>query len=261
MEFARSKDGTLIAYSVSGRGAPLVLVHGTGDSHFRWASVSAALGESFRLHTMDRRGRGQSGDSPCYELEREFEDVLAVIEAAGAPVYLLGHSFGGICALEAAARTDRVKKMILYEPPITVVGEEMYDSKFLARVEELLSMGDLQGIWVSFLKEVIRMSDGEIERSKASPSWKARVAISGVLPREARERSTYRFDPARFAGFRVPTLLLTGSESPPPLRAAVGMLHENLHYSRVAVLDGQRHSAMSGAPDAFLREVLGFLRD
>jgi pimeloyl-ACP methyl ester carboxylesterase len=122
IETIPSKDGTLIAYQRSGEGPPLILVHGTGGSHVRWAPILSALEPHFGLYAVDRRGRGESGDAASYAIEREFEDVAALVEAIGQPVYLLGHSYGGICALEAARLTQHIRKLILYEPPITSPG-------------------------------------------------------------------------------------------------------------------------------------------
>jgi pimeloyl-ACP methyl ester carboxylesterase len=113
-----SADGTRIAYERSGSGPPLVLVHGSLNDHGIWAAVAPALAQHFTVYAMDRRGRGESGTSSEPELERQFEDVLAVIDAAGAPVDLIGHSFGAHCALGAAAMApERVKHLVLYEPP------------------------------------------------------------------------------------------------------------------------------------------------
>jgi pimeloyl-ACP methyl ester carboxylesterase len=109
-ETVLSEDGTSIAVWQSGEGAPLVLVHGTTADHTRWAPVLPALEERFNVLAIDRRGRGRSGDADDYAIEREFENVAAVVEWAGDGVNLLGHSYGGVCAIEAALLTDRVRK-------------------------------------------------------------------------------------------------------------------------------------------------------
>ncbi|MBD0283128.1 MAG: alpha/beta fold hydrolase, partial [Thermoleophilaceae bacterium] len=118
MERVVSADGTPIAVWASGEGSPLVLVHGAAADHSRWAPVLPALAERFTVLAVDRRGRGGSGDADAYALEREFEDLAAVVEWAGEGVNVLGHSYGGVCALEAALRTDRIRKLVLYEPPM-----------------------------------------------------------------------------------------------------------------------------------------------
>lgn len=264
--FTTSADGTPIACHVEGSGPALVLVHGTGDTWMRWAAVIPGLARRFRVLAMDRRGRGRSGDGPEHSLEREVEDVAAVLRAAsaagpdpGGPPLLIGHSFGGILALEAALRTP-VKKLILYEPPILLSGRDLHDA-FVSRVDALLARGELEEIWVSFLRDVLLMTDEEIARYRESRSWKARVEMAALLPREAHARGSYRFDAARFRGFDAPTLLLRGTESSPELHAAVAALTSALPGSRVADLRGESHVAMSSAPELFLEEVIGFLEE
>src|SRR5215203_7442570 len=120
-----SKDGTPIAYWRSGQGLPLVLVHGTTADHSRWAPVMPAFERHFSMCAIDRRGRGGSGDSDDYAIEREFEDVAAVVDSLGEPAFLVGHSYGALCALEATLLTPNVRKLVLYEPPIDVTEEKL----------------------------------------------------------------------------------------------------------------------------------------
>jgi pimeloyl-ACP methyl ester carboxylesterase len=113
-----SNDKTLISFQQSGTGHPLLFVHGTSTDHNSWSQVSPRLEDHFSVYAMDRRGRGASGDSSDYALLREVEDLVAVVEAIGAPVALVGHSFGGLLSLEAALLTDKITHLILYEPAI-----------------------------------------------------------------------------------------------------------------------------------------------
>jgi len=107
---------------------------------------------------MDRRGRGDSGDRPEYAIEREFEDVATVVNSLDAPVLLLGHSIGAVCALEAAMRTDMLAGLVLYEAPVRQ-GESWYPSPdLLERLESLLAIGDREGVIRTFLAEVPRLS-------------------------------------------------------------------------------------------------------
>src|SRR5207253_10380171 len=114
----KSKDGTRIAFARSGDGPPLVLVHGTTADHTRWAPILGELEARFTVHAMDRRGRGGSGDAQDYSLEKEFDDIVAVVDSIGEPVHLLGHSYGALCSLEASLLTKNIRKLVLYEPPI-----------------------------------------------------------------------------------------------------------------------------------------------
>jgi pimeloyl-ACP methyl ester carboxylesterase len=114
-----SRDGTEIAYWSSGRGSPIVVVHGTPADHTRWKPLLPYLEPHFTVHAIDRRGRGARGDAPEYDLFREFEDTAAVIdsvpEISGSLVDLYGHSHGGIVAFGAAMLTPSIRKMLLYE--------------------------------------------------------------------------------------------------------------------------------------------------
>jgi len=102
-----------------------VLVHGGTADHTRWLSILPALEERFTVYAVDRRGRGLSGDAPEYAIEREFEDVAAVVDAIDGPVDVLGHSYGALCALEAALLTDKIRRLALYEPPVPT-GRQMF---------------------------------------------------------------------------------------------------------------------------------------
>jgi pimeloyl-ACP methyl ester carboxylesterase len=255
---AISRDGTRIAYWRSGSGPPLVLVHGTTADHTRWARVLPSLEQHFTVHAMDRRGRGDSGDSPGYAIEREFEDVAAVVEAVGEPVFLLGHSYGAICALEASLLTAKVRRLILYEPPLPL-GDPFYLPGVPDRIQALVNAGDPEAGLEVFVREVLRMPEQEFERYRALPSWKGRVKLAPTIARELAIDRRYTFRPERFTGFSIPTLLLAGSDSPPAFRKAVDVLAAVLSDSRVAVMAGQRHVAMDTAPELFLAEVGRFL--
>ena len=172
MEFISSKDGVPIACWCSGSGAsePLLLVHGTSGDHFAWTPVLAALEQQFCVWTIDRRGRGRSGDLDDYALERESEDIAAVIDAIGCPVHLLGHSFGGLCALEAALLTPNIGSLILYEPSISLAGSG-WSSEFDAHLQALLDSGNREGALLFFFREIVKSPPHELAALQAGPSW------------------------------------------------------------------------------------------
>src|SRR5688572_28968236 len=178
MQAARSRDGTSIAYESSGSGPPLVLVHGTTGTLRRWAPVLPMLEAHFTVHAIDRRGRGASGDASPYAMEREFEDVAAVVDAIDEPVHLLGHSFGAICALEAACRTPNLRRLVLYEPPIPMPGHVAFEPSTLERLQALLDAGDREGLLTVFFREVNGMPATQFEQFRTSPMWQARVALA-----------------------------------------------------------------------------------
>ncbi len=261
MEYVLSKDGTSIAYARSGSGTPLILVHGSGADHTRWAPVLPKLEQSFTVCAVDRRGRGQSGDSDPYSVEREFEDLSAVIEAMDGLVNLLGHSYGGLCALGAALRTTRLGRLILYEPPLPVSGVNQPSTKSLAKLQALIASGDRDEAVVTFAREVAGASDAEIDLMRASPTaWAGRLAAIHTVVRELQVTSSdYAVNVARLKTLTTPTLLLLGSDSPPHLHAGAKTLQAILPNVSVAILPGQQHVAMNTAPELFTAEVIRFL--
>jgi pimeloyl-ACP methyl ester carboxylesterase len=260
IETVRSKDGTPIAYERRGHGPPLVMVHGTTVNHTRWGGVVSKLAEHFSLLMVDRRGRGESGDAPEYNIEREFEDVVAVLESTEVPACLLGHSYGAICSLEASRLTARIAKMVLYEPPLPLPGHRpIFSADLATRLEKLLAAGDRDGVVATFMREVIRMSDREIESMRRTSSWAVRLSAAHTIPREVAVATTYRFDAERFAQVRVPTLFLVGSRSPAHFHEATALASAALSGSQVETLRGQGHAAMSTGPRLFLEKVMPFL--
>jgi len=251
-----SADGTPIACWRSGSGPPLVLVHGTAADHARWAPVLPALGERFTVIAIDRRGRGESGDAAGYAIEREYEDVAAVADWAGPGTSLLGHSYGGVCALEAALLSGSVGRLVLYEPPM---GKVSPPAELIERLEERLAADDRDGLLRVFMREVVGVPGEQLETMRALPAWTARMAAAHTIPRELRADAGLRLDPSRFGGFRVPTMLLQGGESRDAFREGVAVAHAAVAGSRVVVLPGQGHIAMDTATDLFTAEVVSFL--
>ncbi len=261
MEHVLSKDGTSIAYARRGSGTPLILVHGAGADHTRWAPVLPGLEQFFTVYAVDRRGRGQSGDSDPYSVEREFEDLIAVINAIDGSVNLLGHSYGGLCALGAALQTTRLRRLILYEPPVPVSGGSRSPTKSLAKLQALIAAGDRDEAVVTFAREIAGASDAEIDLMRASPvAWAGRLAAIHTVLRELQVTSgDYTVDVSRLKILTTPTLLLLGGESAPHLHAGATTLQAILPRVSVAILPGQQHLAMNTAPELFTGEVVRFL--
>jgi pimeloyl-ACP methyl ester carboxylesterase len=210
------------------------------------------------VYTVDRRGRGESGDTEPYAIEREYEDIAAVIDSIDNPVHVLGHSYGALCSLEAALLTENIRKLILYEPYIPT-GIDAYPPGIADRIQELVDAGDRDGAVSTMFRELVKISEREIEMLRSLPSWMGRLAAAHTIARETRAEEEYKFDPGRFRGLNVPLLMLLGEESPPSLKKATEVVHEALPDSRIAVLSGQQHIAMNTAPELFAGEVLKFL--
>jgi len=256
-----SRDGTPITYYRSGAGSPLILVSGAGAANpVAWTAVVPALEGHFSVYAVDRRGHGESGDGLPYAIEREFEDIAAVVDAVGEPVNLLGHSFGGLCALGAALLTGNIRKLVLYEPlSIPFPGKPVYPEGFIEQLQALIDAGDRERALTVFYRVIAGLSPLEIEQVKSSPVWPARLAIAHTLPREMRADERYRFDAQRFKDLHTPTLLLGGGDSRDFEKKGNELVAAALPNSRVAVMPGQGHIAMYTAPDLFLYEVLSFL--
>jgi pimeloyl-ACP methyl ester carboxylesterase len=263
MEKVTSLDGTSIAYYKKGAGVPLVLVSGTGAANpLAWTEVVSVISERFLVCAVDRRGHGKSGDNPSYAIEREFEDIAAVVDSLGEPAHVLGHSFGGLIALEAALRTEKIYKLVLYEPPIiTLTGVSLYPPGFLERLETLLDKGDHEGALLMHYRELVKMSPDEIDLLRSSPAWSERLAIAHTLVREMRTEESYRFDAHRFQKLHVPTLLLQGGESPHIFKNSIATLHATLPDSHVVTFASQQHVAMYTTPEMFARQVMDFLSE
>ncbi len=257
LEHVISKDGTPIAYERSGRGPALVLVHGTTTDHTHWAPLLPKLEQYFTVYAVDRRGRGQSGDTKPYAVQREGEDIAALVDSIPETAGLLGHSYGALCSLEAALVTTHLHKLALYEPPIYTTVKQPHPPDTLDRIKAHLKAGRPEEA-VLILYQIAQITTNELNLLRSLPSWSARVLAAHTIPREQMSVENYSFDSDRFRNLKTPTLLLLGAESSPFYKAATETLHRSLPNSRIAKLQGQQHAAMVTAPDLFLREVTSF---
>jgi len=249
METIISRDGARIAYRRSGEGPPLILVHGTAANHGRWSPVLPALEERFTVYAVDGQG---------YAIEREFEDVAAVIDSIGEPVNLLGHSYGALLALEATLLIRNIRKLVLYDPGVEA-GEEIYPREVAERLEALLRAGDRDEVVATTMREVAGLPPQTVEHLRTLAVWQTRVAAAHTIPRELRAVKAYGFDPERLRGLIVPTLLLSGGDSPVALRKAAEAVDEALPDSHLVVMPGQGHAVMDTGTDLFTAEVQRFL--
>jgi pimeloyl-ACP methyl ester carboxylesterase len=259
----QSHNGTDIAVYTTGDGPPLLLVHGGAGDHTRWGALLPHLEPHFTVHAMDRRGRGASGDHPDYAIEREYEDVAAVVDAIardfGSPIAVYGNSYGGVCAFGGSPLTTNISRLALYEgwPP---VNPEVFapPEGYLEQAESMLEAGEREAVLEMTLRVVVKMSAEELRAFKAHPSWPSRVAASHTFPREERAFQELQFNPRDAEKITVPTLLLTGSDTPdwhPEVKTVAAALPD----ARIAILEGQGHVADLTAPEMVAERLLGFL--
>jgi pimeloyl-ACP methyl ester carboxylesterase len=252
----RSADGTPLAVWVDGAGPPLVLVHGSMCDHTAFDPLVAELRDTMTTFAMDRRGFGASGDTAGYAIEREFEDVAAVVaEVAartGGPVALWGHSYGAGCAMGGAALTGDVHHLVLYEPGLGIP----YPPGAIEEVEAAVAEGDMERAVVLVLAGIVGVTDEELAALRSGPRWPTLLACAPTVPRECRAEDGWVYRPGAFDAVAAPTLLLAGSESPSVLREATDLAAAAIPDARVRVLDGHAHLAIRTDP-AMVAVVIG----
>lgn len=246
----QSRDGTSLAVWVEGDGPPLVLVHGSVADHTTLAPFVAELATDLATFSMDRRGFGASSDAPGYAIERDFEDVAAVVDAVaartGGPIALFGHSYGASCAMGAATLTSNVHRLVLYEPSFGI----SYPPGSIEAVERAVAAGDLDRAVVTMFVDILEMTEEEIDalRASATPSWASRIAAAHTLPRECKVEESWVYQPGQFDAVSAPTLLLSGSDTPADLRKATYAAADAIPDTLIRVLEGHGHMAHKADP-------------
>lgn len=256
---ARSADGTPLAVWVDGEGPPIVLVHGSFGDHTAWAVPVAELRRHFTTFAMDRRGFGQSGDTGEYTIERDFEDVAAVVDAVaartGEPVALWGHSYGANCAMGGANLTSAVRNLVLYEPSFGLT----YPPGVIEAAEKALAAGDRETAVARMLFDVLDMSAEEVDALRSGPRWPNLLAGAHTAPRECRIEQCWVYEPGQFDGIDAPTLLLSGGESTEDLVEATHHAAASIPNARVHVLAGHGHFAHRTDPETVVSIIRDFL--
>ena len=261
-----SADGTRLAAVRLGvpDGPPVLLVHGAAADHTTFRVVGPLLADTFDVYAMDRRGRGASGDTPPYAIEREFEDVASVAAAIGAArggigVDVVGHSYGGRCALGAALQSDVIRRVVSYEGAPTPSGVRYGDAEVAERLAAMADAGELEGLLEAFMTRVVGMTPVELARYRADPVWPRRVAAAGTIARELLVEAGPAAGLDELGAVRQPVLQLLGGDSVEAFAAATWALDARLADSRVVVIDGAKHAAHHTHPAAFVSAVADFL--
>lgn len=258
MEYVTSPDGTRIAYERTGDGPPVVLVHGTGANHICWDGVRSRLEESYTVYEMDRRGRGESGDADDYHIEREFEDIAALVDAIDDDVNLVGHSYGALSSFGATTVTDSLRRLVLYEPPLWTPDKNVAPEDALRKMDEQIVAGDDEGVIETFFVDIAKSPD-RLEYYRTLDTWDMRLDAASTIAREVRGTNVYRPDAADVEDVTVPARVMMGSETGGHLPAGTRAAADMLPNSELLVLDGLDHSAIYAAPDQFADKVLEFL--
>ena len=260
MSQTSSKDGTRIAYDRVGSGPALILVDGALCSRAFGPSPKLApmLASRFTVYYYDRRGRGESGDTPPHSIEREVEDIAALIREAGGSASLLGLSSGGALALEAAASGLAVRKVVAYEPPY--VGDrkgrnDAADHEGLLR--SLIGAGDRSGAVKYFMRSMVGMPAPIVVMMRLMPGlWRKLKAVAHTLPYDATIMRGYQVPKRRLASVEVPTMVMHGSNTDVRLAAAARAVADAIPGAQHRTLDGQTHNVK---PEVLTPAVVDFL--
>jgi pimeloyl-ACP methyl ester carboxylesterase len=243
MTQVNAKDGTRIAYDRTGEGPPVILVDGALGyrAHRGGRPLAAALSRSFTMVAYDRRGRGDSGDTQPYAVEREIEDIDALIAQVGAPVGLYGFSSGAALALQAAAHLgrDRISRLAMLEPPFGGDDQTARDEflAYRARMSELLDAGRSGDAVAFFLRDMLPPE--VLEELRRSPDWAPMEAVARTLGYDNEVMGDGAVPAAIAAAVIVPAVVLDGADSPAFKHAAADALARALPHGRRQTLAGQ----------------------
>ena len=238
-----SKDGTTIAFDQSGEGLPVILVCGGSVDHTSNAPLAALLAAGFTVFNYHRRGRGDSGDTPPYAVEREVEDIDAVITAAGGSAFLYGTSSGAALALEAAASGLAITKLALWEPPFIVGDSRPRPPADTAKTyTELVSAGRRGDAVEVFMAKVVGLPPEFVAEARNAPWWPAQEALAHTLAYDATIMGDYSLPTERAASVTAPTLVIAGGADFPWMRDTAQALADALPNGQTRTLEGQGHN-------------------
>jgi len=267
METVTSKDGTTIAYDKSGEGPVLILVMGALGfrSHEMMYELVNPLSEHFTVINYDRRGRGDSTDTPPYDVQREVEDIEALIDAEGGSAYLYGLSSGAVLALEVASKLPtKVTKAALYEPPLILDDSRPpIPADYVEQLNAAIAAGNPGGAVEIFMTKAVLIPEEFVEYMKnpppgasfgegaKPPTWAEMEAVAHTLPYDGvivREVTAGNPLPAgKWASATSQVVVITGENSEPFFHNGAKALKESLPNAETSVLAGQNHAVSPAA--------------
>ncbi len=252
MDTLRSKDGTTIAFDKQGAGPALILVDGAMGTRSSGSKPELAkfLAEHFTVYSYDRRGRGDSGDTQPYAVEREIEDIDALIDEAGGSTFVYGHSSGACLALDATvALGDKIRKLAMYEAPYNDDPKaEKAWGEYIENLTEALA-SDRRGDAVALFMAYVGIPTDQIEGMRHAPFWGGMEAIAPTLAYDhtaimGKEGS---IPTERAARVHVPTLVMNGGGGAPFMLETAKTLSTVIPTAKLMTLDGQTHDVQPEA--------------
>ncbi|MGI5273241.1 alpha/beta fold hydrolase [Nonomuraea sp. CA-218870] len=264
MTTVTSRDGTAIAYTRVGTGPALLLVDGAMCHRASGPNTGLAeeLAGDYTVYTYDRRGRGESGDTAPFAPEREIEDIEALIEMIGGPVFLYGISSGAALALAAAASGLPVSKIAVFEPPFVVDGTRPpIPADYATRIETLLAQGKPGAAIRYFMRRGVHLPAPLVAMMSLMPGWSGMKAVALTLPYDLAFVTEFEhgepLPEGRWDGVKMPALVVDGGKSPAWIRNGTRDLARVLPSAEHRTLEGQTHIVK---PAALAPVLKGFFR-
>ncbi len=243
MEKVTSKDGTVIAFDRTGQGPTVILTLGALNTRKSGSKLAKLLAARFTVISFDRRGRGNSTDNARYSLQREVDDIAALIGAAGEPVYLYGHSSGGALALEAAmALRKKIRKLAVYEVPYALnASARRAATGYYKTLKGLLTAGRNDDAVALFI-ESVGVSAKQIQALKRMPMWKGLVRLAPTLAYDSLVLGRGHALPTdRLSGVTVPTLVMHGGAGAAFMGDVAREISEAIPRAKLQTLARQTH--------------------
>lgn len=247
MDYVTSKDGTRIAFDLLGDGPPVVLVSGGSVDRSSNAALAELLAGEFAVYNYDRRGRGPSGDTPPYAVQREIEDLDAVLWAAGGSACVYGSSSGAALVLEAVACGLRIDKLALWEPPYILDPAHRPPPDTAKTYTDLVAAGRRGEAVEFFMAKVVGMPPEFVAESRSRPWWEATEALAHTLAYDATIMGDYSLPAERAALVEAPTLVITGGASFPFAHQTAQALANALPNGQTQMIEGQAHDIAADA--------------
>src|SRR5215471_17233627 len=240
MQKVLSKDGTAIAFDRFGEGQPLILVVGAFNDRSTGTPLAQSLASQFTVYTYDRRGRGDSGDTPPYAIEREIEDLEALIAQAGGSAAVFGYSSGALLALKAAAKGLPITRLVLYDPPYAVNGHAPQAVDHAGQLAELVAAGRRGDAVEYFQSRIVGIPEEVVAQLRRAPFRPALEAIAHTLVYDATILGDMSLPTDLLRSVTTPTLVIAGGTNP-FMTAAANAVAATLPNADARILEGQTH--------------------
>lgn len=260
MEKTISNDGTSIAFERTGIGPALVLVDGAFCYRNNGVSprLVPLLSNHFTVYSYDRRGRGESTDTEPYTIDKEIEDLKAVIEKTGEVPYVCGFSSGACLLLLAMEKGINVKRIALFEPPFVVAspGEKAPPGDAVMKISHFVKQGKSGAAVKYFMTKVMGMPGFIVFmfRVFGKASWEKNESVAKTLAYDITVMGNYSVPEKAAASVRVPAIVIGGDKSPNSLKNAVIATGKSIPNGQVSLLEGQSHNVSMKVLAPILKE-------